>query len=757
MKPQRPRQPLQPVRPVARKPVATKSVSSGGSGGVSLPVIVGAVALAAGGWWYLQQKPTERPAAPEVTQTAPPAPAKPAEPSGKMPGLLDAVAPAQQGKPSGPALADMVTSGRRASGSAEAPRPADAPTGLLADAAAPKTEVEEERPRSERREMRTRTKEKPVAKFPEALVLDLVAGNKTEFVKAREEALREAFRTGRWDEYTALLQKSLGNTLQRLASEPKTEDYLPYFENPTFYQAFIQYSLLRALPEKARDFLTDDESNQGFYMWLLTNNEAAESLLISLTPTDKVDKVFQTWAQLWANDPKGRDKHRELALACALVYEEPRTFTWNSERMTVSAMDRYTFYKTHEEKNDLVGKIDRMPARDLVWVVCAQVPDSELEWALDKMHLRQKNWGEAYGMVKYDMEKAVKGTSKYDKYTFAEILKKGGICGDRAYFSANTARAAGIPACELSGDGPRGGHAWLAWMSDDGEWDTTGRFDGYAMGKGRHPQTGKSVSEQEFVWRSHGNAASTRSLTKASRLLWMSRLHEAMGDLPHGSAALALAIKADRYFPKAWEASLNFWLAHNREKPTAEWKDLVEGAKKDFREDADLAKLARKAEDEVIFPRQDAKTVMNDLRRDVRKMEREASKDGMQAEDKEIAATFRRQAETFKEKNDMEGIRSVYRQALRDMGNAATFKVLAKDFFDLVKADEAVAKKVAHDLETAWNRNIDKGGDYFDIQSQNSALAVVIDCFRSCGEADKAASLQHDYDLRKKKSTRNAL
>lgn len=35
-----------------------------------------------------------------------------------------------------------------------------------------------------------------------------------------------------------------------------------------------------------------------------------------------------------------------------------------------------------------------------------------------------------------------------------------------------------------------------------------------------------------------------------------------------------------------------------------------------------------------------------------------------------------------------------------------------------MKADEAVAKKVAHDLETAWNRNIDKGGDYFDIQSR---------------------------------------
>ena len=61
------------------------------------------------------------------------------------------------------------------------------------------------------------------------------------------------------------------------------------------------------------------------------------------------------------------------------------------------------------------------------------------------------------------MDKAVTGKSKdpYDQYTFAEIAKKGGICSDQAYFSANTARAHGIPASILSGDGPRGPHAWI--------------------------------------------------------------------------------------------------------------------------------------------------------------------------------------------------------------------------------------------------------------------------------------------------------
>ena len=86
-----------------------------------------------------------------------------------------------------------------------------------------------------------------------------------------------------------------------------------------------------------------------------------------------------------------------------------------------------------------------------------------LATALQQADWKQHTWGAAYGSIKYDMDKAVTGKSKdpYDQYTFAEIAKKGGICGDQAYFSANTARALGIPASILSGDGPRGPHAWI--------------------------------------------------------------------------------------------------------------------------------------------------------------------------------------------------------------------------------------------------------------------------------------------------------
>ena len=60
-------------------------------------------------------------------------------------------------------------------------------------------------------------------------------------------------------------------------------------------------------------------------------------------------------------------------------------------------------------------------------------------------------------------------------------------------------------------------------------------------------------------------------------------------------------------------------------------------------------------------------------------------------------------------------------------------------------------------MEQAWNRHVDTGGDYFDVTSQNSALEVIIGCYRQVGDTDKAASLQKELDRRLKKATRQAL
>ena len=158
-----------------------------------------------------------------------------------------------------------------------------------------------------------------------------------------------------------------------------------------------------------------------------------------------IGKVLMFLRDAWGLKPDKAQQYFNLALACAVVFDHDITITTPDKggeyaaESKVDSLKRYEWYLDKNEKSKLVTSVDRMSAQDLVWVVCAPVSTSEMEWALTKMHLRQKTWGDAYGMVEYLMERAVNGLNPYDEYTFAKILKKGGICGDRSYFCTNTA------------------------------------------------------------------------------------------------------------------------------------------------------------------------------------------------------------------------------------------------------------------------------------------------------------------------------
>jgi hypothetical protein len=591
--------------------------------------------------------------------------------------------------------------------------------------------------------------------FPASLDLDALAGPTSAQTGARDKALQEAFSSGDWGGYRALLERSLLPVAARWLQAPTAMSGLG--QAPALHQALVQRAVLSRLGDKALQRLSSDATARPFHQWLLTTPEAAEALLVAVAPGRSADAVLPTWAELWNEDAEARGKYLGLALACALVFESPRTFKWNGESIRVSAGHRYNWYKVKDASGSLVGHIDRMSARDLVWVVGAPVPDSELEWALASLNLRQKNWGTTYDKVPYDMNKAVNGGNPYDSYTFAEILEKGGVCTDRAYFAVNTARAAGIPAAELSGDGARGPHAWMTWLDDRGEWRSTGRFDGYGLGTTRNPCGGERLSEQEFVSRSADAASSERRFLAAHRWIWLSDLLASAGRTPDAGAALDLAVKADRRLPAATRTRLEFWLRERREHPLDDWRSLVAELKKGFREDPELAALARRAEDEIIFPRQNNKSVLADLRRDARKMDKESENDGITAQARDVARAYSRQAAVLKESGDFDGIRAVYRKALSDVSDAALFKELARDFFRAVEGRPEVAPAACRDMEQAWNRHVDTGGDYFDVTSQNSALEVIIGCYRQVGDTDKAASLQKELDRRLKKATRQAL
>jgi hypothetical protein len=280
-----------------------------------------------------------------------------------------------------------------------------------------------------------------------------------------------------------------------------------------------------------------------------------------MRPEDNAREVLRVWALLAAEDDTVRGKYRELALAVALVFDKPFRPQWNSETLQITSRERFEYYKDKNEKGQLQTHIHRYSASDLVWVVADPVPLSEMDWALKKLHLRQKNWGDGYSMVKYDMEKAVTGQSKepYDSYTFAEILEKGGICADRAYFATYTGRANGIPAAIITGDGPLGGHDWIRWMPDDDKWAEAGRIGGYAAGTALDPQTGRRISEQEFVRRSDPHEAGAQRTLTAHRFLWLADLHAALNDNEKTDSAIELSLRTSPRLSVAWDAKLAHW------------------------------------------------------------------------------------------------------------------------------------------------------------------------------------------------------
>ena len=378
------------------------------------------------------------------------------------------------------------------------------------------------------------------------------------------------------------------------------------------------------------------------------------------------------------------------------------------------------------------------------------------------MRLKQKNWGSAYDMVKYDMEKAVTGKMKkpYESYTFAEILDKGGICGDRSYFAVNTARAAGIPAVVLGGDGKRGPHAWIGYASDEGEWSFTGRMDGYGIGHGSDAQTGKGVSEQEFIRRGDKRESSATALLKAHRFLWLAALHGTLKDHASADTALAFALTASPHLPAAWNAKSDLWRATRKEAPVEEWREFVAQFKRAFADDAEQLAIAKTLEETYIFPRQDAKLSLQELKRDTRKIEAPRGRDaGKPGDTAFLTESLRREAALLSKAGTPAAIHTLYRRALEDhAGDVAAFKALATDYCAAFGSVPEEQRKAVRQIETQFERRVEtKSGDYFDVTSANSVRNLLVQMYRQAGDEHRAAMLEKKSGKVDEKAKRNAL
>jgi hypothetical protein len=586
-----------------------------------------------------------------------------------------------------------------------------------------------------------------------------------------QDLLNKAITARAWGAYRKLLAGSIQGAVAKLPLGEGLNRFDLVWKEPVLYRALLRWRTLTCFSDSELGELITDSYPADFLRWLFSRNEAMEELLLTIQPSDEGKSVLNFLIAARTDNPQNHEKYFSLAVACAVVFDNPVSIqnpiaeSGSVAETRIQPLQRYRWYIEKNEKGKLAAPVHRQTARDLVWVVCAPVSTSELEWAISRMSGSRKNWGQNYGKVEYLMERAVNGLNPYKEYSFAEILKHGGICGDQTYFCVNTARAQGIPAMDLSGETSLGAHAWAGIKIDSREWTTgIGRIGGVSKGQAPNPQTGKPITEQEvLLWndRQHQSPAITLNVF---RHLWLAELFSATDQDEENAEAVRLANRLGPSFTETWQALYSLLergmqLTGDPAKPCNldEWKAFASDMRREFKDNPRMAELAAKAEMEYIFPYGETGDAKRALLRERRRIERESSE---QAD--LIAGSLKREADLIQKQGGPDVKRDIgrlYDRALRDYGGSITsFKIMAQDYFSFMRDDPESAAKAARDIELAFKRVVETGSkEWFRANTESSIYRMICSYYRAAGENERADMLEKRYEILLRRAKRSAL
>ena len=604
--------------------------------------------------------------------------------------------------------------------------------------------------------------------FSQALHLVGPLSNTDENKKLYKDAIFLAIDSGHWELLKPQMRKAMEEAVKSVALRTGEDRFNGLRAEPLFMRALAVDEFLRLASPGFLKKITDNSPQHEFYQWLLHDHDPAlEEFLLSLAGTENIESVLATWATIWTDeqDKNLRMKYRSLALACALVFTHD-----SSSEDAGKAGARYRLFRDNSEQGKLIGKIHRMAATDLIYVVDVPVSDSEIEWALHNMHLTQKGWGAAYGMIEYLMERAVgakpedpdkptardkrraKEANPYKEYTFAEILKHGGICADQSYFSANTAKCCGIPAAILTGDGNGGPHAWIIYKADEDTWTESGSV-GYTNGTTRNPQTGQTV-HQSMLSLTSDNRTGLDRMEKTRTFLRFMDLFLALGQRDIAGLALDIAMRNTPEHPLPWQRTIAFHEDPAARTTLKQWEDMADTIRRRFKERPDFMEMAEKIEDAHIFPLRSAKENSMDVARERRRMARD--NDGRADL---ITESVERQASLLVASGNTDAVDSLYRRSFQQYGDQANaFRKLADQYFGYASKDAKWKEKVCREIELAFKRNVETDTtEYFRAMTEIGVQRQIAGYYEQTGDTKRAELLRDRADKREHTARERAL
>lgn len=339
--------------------------------------------------------------------------------------------------------------------------------------------------------------------------------------------------------------------------------------------------------------LDADRPKEELTQWILADEERFYEFTYLYTDFDDRKKALEIVRQLFEHDPKERDKFSKLIFAFSAVWDQERPLIHNfmgnnAPKYEARLTERYDLLKSVYNAKNCPMDLKYLNARMLIYVVDLPVPVSEMKWSLENEKGRASTWGKKFDDVQYDVPRFNKNQFVWNhgEYSLESVKKHGGICIDRAYYTAITARSWGIPSMIFTGKGRTGGHAWLGLMKSARKWtmDVHRYSQGnYSAGKARNPQTNQLINDHELELLVSPEYFSA-DYDKAVKINELAKIYIDRKDGKQAEDFLLDAIKSQALFEEPWNLLYEIYLQDNRLK---EAYDLLRRMSSAFRNHED--------------------------------------------------------------------------------------------------------------------------------------------------------------------------
>ena len=293
----------------------------------------------------------------------------------------------------------------------------------------------------------------------------------------------------------------------------------------------VRGAFVRDFEEQYRDVIKNafgddfDVLNQ----WFEKNIEVKEEFYSAIDQKkDDIGAALKIFHSLWKEAPDAVAKAPNLAIAFAVVWDDPRSiydYRMHQERthstlplgymdLTVSrCFQDYISRQKELQAKDAINRLRVLPWEFLIYVVDHRTPLDERKWAAKNYLIKRKKIGTIYSTIKYDFEmlnSRGKVCRLNDKpYTLESVLQNGGVCAMQADFAARVGKSILVPAAYVSGESQfQELHAWVMWVEVNSAntsrvnftLESHGRYQGdhYYTGQVLDPQTAEKILDRDM-------------------------------------------------------------------------------------------------------------------------------------------------------------------------------------------------------------------------------------------------------------------